>query len=106
MGDNSCGGAKSVVATHPAWIGVMKILQRGLLVACLAGSLAVNGYAQDYPSRPIRLVIPFPPGGTNDVVGRVVGTKLAEALGQQVIIDKRGGAGGSIGADLIAKAPA
>lgn len=81
-------------------------MQRGLLVACLAGSLAVNGYAQDYPSRPIRLVIPFPPGGTNDVVGRVVGTKLAEALGQQVIIDNRGGAGGSIGADLIAKAPA
>jgi tripartite-type tricarboxylate transporter receptor subunit TctC len=51
------------------------------------------------------MVIPFAPGGANDVIGRLVGMKLTEALGQQVIVENRGGAGGSIGADLIAKAP-
>lgn len=74
------------------------------LLACLAGGLAVSAYAQEYPVKPVRLVIPFAPGGTNDVVGRLIGVKLAGALGQQVVIDNRGGAGGSIGAALVAKA--
>lgn len=86
-------------------VSVMKTWQRGLLSACLGGGLAVGGYAQDYPTKPIRMVIPFAPGGANDVIGRLVGMKLTAALGQQVIVDNRGGAGGSIGADLIAKAP-
>src|SRR5207247_2902047 len=59
--------------------------------------------AQSYPSKPIRLVVPFPPGGSLDVVARAIGQKLTEAWGQPVIIDNRPGAGGNIGADLVAK---
>jgi tripartite-type tricarboxylate transporter receptor subunit TctC len=61
--------------------------------------------AEAYPARPIRLVVPFPPGGGTDIVGRIVAVKLAEGLGQQVVIDNRGGAGGTIGTDITAKAP-
>ena len=56
-----------------------------------------------WPSRPIRMIVPFPPGGGTDLVGRSVGNKLAETLGQRVVIDNRGGAGGTIGADLAAR---
>jgi len=68
--------------------------------------LAAGGVlAQTYPSKPVRVVIPWPPGGSNDVVGRIVLQKVAESLGQQFVIDNRGGAAGSIGADVVAKAP-
>src|SRR6202166_3656345 len=60
--------------------------------------------ADDYPSRSIRLIIPFPPGGSNDVVGRIVANQLGERLGQQVFVDNRSGAGGVVGSDLAAKA--
>jgi tripartite-type tricarboxylate transporter receptor subunit TctC len=73
----------------------------GLLLA-LASAVA---YGQ-YPVKPVRLVIPFPPGGSNDVVGRVVAAQLGERLGQSVIIDNRGGAGGTLGINAAAKAPA
>jgi tripartite-type tricarboxylate transporter receptor subunit TctC len=59
--------------------------------------------AQDYPVKPIRLVVPFPPGGPNDVIGRVVGQKMQDLLGQLVIIDNRAGAGGALGTDFVAK---
>ena len=72
----------------------------------LAGALLSGAvYAQQaYPNRPIRLVIPYAPGGPVDIVGRVTGLKLTEALGQQVIIDNRAGAGGNIALDIVAKA--
>jgi tripartite-type tricarboxylate transporter receptor subunit TctC len=61
--------------------------------------------SQPYPSKPVRLIVPFPPGGGTDTMARVLGPKLAEGLGQQVLIDNRGGAGATIGTELAAKAP-
>ena len=63
-------------------------------------------FAQGYPSKPIHLIVPFPPGGPTDIVGRLVGHKLAEGLGQPVIVDNRAGAGGTVGSSAAAKAPA
>src|SRR5512137_681197 len=62
--------------------------------------------AQDYPARPVRLIIPFPPGGSNDVVGRLIATHLGERLGKQIVVDNRSGAGGVIGTEIVAKSPA
>jgi len=59
-----------------------------------------------YPDKPIRMIVPFPPGGSNDVLGRYVGQKLGERLGEQIVIDNRGGANGIIGAELAANSPA
>src|SRR5215216_2705941 len=59
--------------------------------------------AQEYPNRPITLVVPFPPGGSTTIVARIVADKLAEALGQQIVVDNRGGAGGTIGTRAVAK---
>lgn len=72
--------------------------------AALGGTMAAAAHAQDkYPSRPIRLVIPFPPGGPTDLMGRLYGERLASLLGQPVVIDNKAGAGGVVGADLVAK---
>jgi len=60
--------------------------------------------AQAYPNKIVRVLIPWPPGGSNDVVGRIVAQKLTESMGQQFVVDNRGGASGSIGADVVAKA--
>ena len=73
----------------------------------LAGMLAApaSGRAQGgFPDRPIRLIIPWPPGGTNDIVGRLVTEGMAARLGQAIVIENRGGAGGMLGADVVAKA--
>jgi tripartite-type tricarboxylate transporter receptor subunit TctC len=75
----------------------MKKLFAGLLLApCLA-------LAQSYPAKPIRLMVPFPPGGTTDLIERIVQPKFQEHLGQPIVIENRGGAGGSIGAAEAAK---
>jgi len=70
------------------------------LTLCVACTVA----AQTYPAKPVRVVIPWPPGGANDIAGRIVMQKVAEAMGQQFPIDNRGGAGGTIGSDVVAKA--
>lgn len=80
-----------------------RILQ--IFMLCIAALCAGQALAQAWPSKPIRLVVPFPPGGPTDILGRAVGAKLGELLGQSVIIDNRGGAGGGIGADNVAKSP-
>jgi len=67
--------------------------------------LSAAAAAQSYPARPVRLIIPFPPGGSNDVVGRVVATQLSERLGQSVVVENRGGGGGTLGINAAAKSP-
>ena len=75
----------------------------GLAVSLLAASLASP--AQPYPSRPVRFISPFPPGGAVDIVTRIVAAGLTETLGQPVVVENRSGAGGTVGADAAAKAP-
>ena len=80
--------------------------QRCPILVLLACACVVNARAQqDYPVKPIRMIIPFVPGGANDVIGRIVGMKITEAHGQQVVIENRGGAGGSLGVEIAAKSP-
>jgi tripartite-type tricarboxylate transporter receptor subunit TctC len=83
----------------------MKKWLSGALV-CLSGvSIAGLAHAQSWPTKPIKLIVPYPPGGGTDVIARIVQEPLAKELGQQVIIDNRGGAGGSIGSALAAQSP-
>ncbi|WPB56120.1 tripartite tricarboxylate transporter substrate binding protein [Xylophilus sp. GOD-11R] len=78
-----------------------------LVAAGIAAFAAVcaPAAAEDYPNKPIKLIVPFPPGGSVDMIGRLVGQKLSDALGQPVLVDNRAGAGGNIGMDFVAKAP-
>ena len=73
-------------------------------VTLLSVMAAAN--AQTYPAKPVRIIVPFPPGGGTDIVARAVGQKLGEALGQTFVIDNRSGAGGTVGSETAAKAPA
>lgn len=75
------------------------------MLALLLPAVALPLHAQTYPAKSVRVLIPWPPGGSNDVIGRIVMQKLSETLGQQFVIENRGGASGAIGADLVAKAP-
>src|SRR5687767_15701919 len=77
-----------------------------LATACVLSLLASTTLAQSYPTRPIRMVIPWPAGGITDVIARGVNVPLAEALGQPIVIDNRPGAGGTLGAAIVARAGA
>ena len=98
----------------------MTISRRGALGAALAATLAATlparSFAQaaagaqggtgNWPSKPIRIIVPYPPGGSSDIIARAISQPLSEALGQPVVIDNKAGANGNLGADLLAKAPA
>lgn len=83
----------------------MRLSRRFLLATLPAAALARTAFAAGYPDKPIRLVVPFAPGGNADLTGRLFSEALAKKLGQQVIVDNRGGAGGAIGAEQVAKSP-
>ena len=91
----------------------MTCIARGRFAAAISTVAAAAAFAfaplashaqSDYPTKPVRLIVPFPAGGSTDIVGRIVAQKLGERLGQQVIVDNRGGAGGTIGTEAAAKA--
>lgn len=76
----------------------------GIAACAVAASVAWPSFAQEYPSRPLRMIIPFAPGGASDLVGRIIQPRMAEQLGQQVVVDNRGGAAGNIGVEIVATA--
>jgi tripartite-type tricarboxylate transporter receptor subunit TctC len=85
------------MSAFPGWT-------RTLLAAMVAACVATSAQAQGYPSKPITLIVPFPAGSTTDLVGRILQDELAKAVGQTVIIDNRGGAGGGVGTEAVARA--
>src|ERR1700750_1213469 len=84
----------------------MTMMKRLTIAALAVATFAATAYAQDYPSRPITLIVPYSAGGGNDIMARVAGEKMSPALGQQIVIENRGGAGGSIATRQVAKAAA
>ena len=75
-----------------------------LMIGIALPLTGVTAESQPYPNRPVRVVMPFPPGGGTDVIGRIVAQGLARAMGQPFVVDNRAGAGGTIGTDIVAKA--
>ncbi|WFU83138.1 tripartite tricarboxylate transporter substrate binding protein [Bradyrhizobium sp. CIAT3101] len=82
------------------------VMRRTFLVACAAVLFSGVAGAQDYPSRPVKIIVPFPAGGSNDIIARIVAQKLTERNGQNFLVENRGGAGGNIGAEAVASAEA
>src|SRR5258706_10905020 len=90
----------SHVASHcPPGLNTRLVVLAALVIGTVPSVLA-----QTYPSRPIRFIVPFPPGGGTDIYARIIAPKLSEALRQQVVVDNRAGAGGALGAEVAARA--
>lgn len=84
---------------------LMQCLRQWGATGVLLLAPAMPALAQDYPNKPVRLVVPFPPGAANDILGRIVAAELGPALGKQVVVDNRAGAGGTIGTEHVATSP-
>jgi tripartite-type tricarboxylate transporter receptor subunit TctC len=82
------------------------ISRRAILIACGLALMSGGARAEDYPSHAVKIVVPFPAGGSNDIIARILAQKLSERTGQQFFVENRGGAGGNIGAEAVAKAGA
>ena len=81
-------------------------MRRIAAIALLGAVFAASAVAQSYPVKPVRIVVPYPPGGGNDLLARMTAQKLGEKWKQTIVIDNRGGASGMIGAEAVAKSPA
>jgi len=93
-----------MAAREPRYIPVQTIqVIRGLLTLALVSGIATLASAETYPARPITVVVPFPPGGSTSMVARIVTDRMADAIGQQFVVDNRGGAGGTLGTRQVAK---
>jgi tripartite-type tricarboxylate transporter receptor subunit TctC len=97
----SCGGANSVSQNGRTVLRKTLLLAAAALTVCFS----LTAYAQTYPDRPIRLIVPFPPGGGTDLTARIVAEALTKSLGQNVIVENKPGAGSQIGIDQVARAP-
>jgi len=82
---------------------MFRLINTMLIAAIVA--IAIPAHAQTYPSKPIRIIVPYPAGGTSDILARTIGQRLSESLGQPVIVENKPGANGNVGADLVAKSP-
>ena len=82
----------------------MRTIARAALCAALAAVPAPHALAQAFPSKPVKIVVPLPAGGTTDIVARPVAQRMTETMGQSVVVEIRGGAGGQLGAEVVAKA--
>jgi len=96
---------RQTLATQSLSHLVTQSLIRFLLIGTALVSVSTSAIAQSYPTRPVRFVVPFAPGGSTDTLARTIGLKLADALGQQIVVDNRPGANGDIGMMIVAKAP-
>src|SRR5689334_19940038 len=92
-------------AMPPPRVAGLYITAMRKMIAAVALLISATAHAQSYPSKPIHLIVPFPPGGGNDTVARAIAQQVGPDLGQPLVIDNRPGAGGSVGAELAAKAP-
>ena len=79
-------------------------IMKSLLALLLAAFASIASAQTTWPNKPVRVVVPFPPGGNTDVVARLLAPRLAEEYGQQFVVDNRGGAGGTVGAEIVARA--
>ncbi len=92
-----------MIRTVTCWLPRISFTFPLVLLAALFGALP-HAAAQTYPAKPIRVVVPFPPGGTSDILARLIGAKIAESWGQQLVVENRPGANGNIGAELVTRA--